>query len=336
MSKSIVMHGVVEYVEGSTENVDYGDSADAGRIKVRLDSDGDGKSTGKLVYAFPLLPKTFQTIPKVGEGVFILTSNGDPYGGQRYYIGPIISQPQFMENCPYKKGRGSAVSLLSTAKPSVVKPKTGISHSKLTKGSFPDVRDVALVGRGQEDIILKYRANNADNYCGDTSEIDLRAGIRLKASDSSVPFLEGNVVFNNSSPGYIQVKYASKGLGGLSTVPNDSIPSKYESVKKREANSLVNIVADKINLISFQDVNQSRENLTNNETLITEKKIDEIMSNLHMAVYGDELVTLLKLIVKALKEHVHHFSTLPPDPVALANLTDDKFEAILSPNVRIS
>lgn len=333
-NSSIIMHGEVMYVEGSSNPVQLPDDANAGRIKVKMDSDRD-KTVNDLPWAFPLLPKTIQSLPKVGEGVFVLTAKINSNDSQRYYIGPIISQPQFQTYCSYSKGKGDAMSLLTSAKGEKNNPLTAISHSKsITKGSFPEEDDVALVGRGQEDIVLKYKGG--DKVFGDTSEIDLRAGIRFDASKSGVNYLKGNVGFNDTNPSYIQLKYKSTGLAGLNKGSGDVLVNKYESPSKRSANSLVNVVGDKINLISLKDTSQAKENLVDNEALLVEDKIDEVMSNLHRAVYGDELVYLLKLIVQALKNHVHHFSTLPPDTVALTEVTNYNIENILSPHVRLS
>ena len=62
------------------------------------------------------------------------------------------------------------------------------------------------------------------------------------------------------------------------------------------------------------------------------------MSQLHRSVYGDELVNLLKLIVKALSTHTHSYSMLPPTIIGteLEELQGYPYEKLLSPNVRIS
>ena len=50
---------------------------------------------------------------------------------------------------------------------------------------------------------------------GSTSEIDIRAGIRVEPTDNSIKYLKGNVVFNPDSPSYIQVKYKANGMCGI-------------------------------------------------------------------------------------------------------------------------
>jgi hypothetical protein len=338
MDKSLFILGEVVFVEGSRETPSS-DDLSAMRIKVRVDTD-KGISVGDLPYAFPMLPKVFHVVPKLGEGVLVLNSELGNFKSQRYYIGPVISQPQFMERSVYNGGRGNAVSLLSTRKTDCEEPLDGINREPdVTNGSYPRVEDVAVLGRGQEDIILKYKAN--DRKYNETSEVDIRAGIKLKPSDSSVKFIKGNVVFNESNPGYIQVKFRKNGLSGLKDGTGDLIPMKYEDKEVRQGSSIVNVVADKINLISHKDSNHFGTAICDRESLVDENKIDEIMSMLHRSVYGDELVELLKLIVKALREHTHPFPMKPPvlvgtDIEQIGRIDEDYYERLLSPNVRIS
>lgn len=325
---SLVGLGEVEYVEGGS--FAFSDDANAGRIKVRVDSDGN-KTTEELAYAFPLLPKSLHILPQIGEGVLVFTSKAGNFDSQRYYVGPIISQPQFNSRCTYEKGRGDAVSLLQDKKAPAKSPLEALSRAgEPVRGSFPERNDVALLGRGREDVICRYRETEK------VSEVDIRAGIRLEPSDLSVKFVKGNVLFNHVDPAYIQVKHKQGGLSGLKESPYDNDISKYESTDVREANSAVNIVADKFNFISNKT--NLGEIVTDSEQMIKEEDIDYVMSHLHRGVYGDELITLLKLMVKALFQHTHPFSMLPPTVggTPLAELADYPYEKILSPNFRIS
>lgn len=334
MKKSGLILGRVEYVEGSS-SFPLPDDADAWRIKVRLDDDGD-VDVASLPWAFPLNPKVIQSIPQVGEGVFVITSEIGNNGSQRFYSGPIISQPQYQAFCDYGiDGRGPATSLLTNGKPYGVNTLASISKRKdLTYGSFPNIKDIAILGRGQEDVVLKYRKkeNNIE------SEIDMRAGIRLEPSDDSIKYLKGNVVFNNVNPSYIQIKHGTNGICGIKKGTGDSYDSKYESPSKRSGNGVVNIVADKINLISHKDTNGFGEKIADRENLVREGELDDIMSLLHRSVYGDELIILLKKIVNVLATHTHPYNMLPPtvEGTELKSLVEYPYENIISPNVRIS
>lgn len=292
MNDVILKMGQVESIE---------DEADGLRIKARIAQDG-GKDIKDIPYAFPLLPKTIRTVPKVGECVLIITSKVGNTESNRYYIGPIISQPQFQEYDDYSYGRGSAVSLLQGG---VVEPLEKISNYDDTTGAFPDVNDVSIVGRNTEDIILKQ------------GEIDLRCGIRGKSFGDNN--LVGDVVFNMQSPSYLQLKYKT-GIG---------------TSKGQEANSVANIVSDKINLISHKDPNSF--NLTDNKELIKSSEMDEIMSKLHQLPYGDILVEVLKKLVNAITNHVHPYPGLPPcKDQYITEVLGTDLNTILSDNVRIS
>ena len=59
-----------------------------------------------------------------------------------------------------------------------------------TRGAFPSNGDVAVVGRGAEDVILKYDKST------NTSEVDLRAGIRGEPTNSDNKNMIGNIIFS--------------------------------------------------------------------------------------------------------------------------------------------
>lgn len=294
MKDFIIKMGHVESVE---------DSADGLRIKARLSQDGR-ISTNDLPYSYPLLPKTFRTVPKVGEGVLIFLSEISNNFSNRYYIGPIISQDQKLEYDPYDYGRGTSISLLQGGE---IGPLTKLSKYEETNGSFPKITDVSVVGRKGEDIILK------------EDEIDLRCGIRTESLNNSDNNLVGNIIFNNINPSYIQLKY-KRAIGHSPT---------------QEADSVINLVADKINIISHKDVNQF--NLTDKTELIKTSELDDIMKNLHKLAYGDELVKALNIIRDAITNHVHPYPGMPPcSDTYIMNLLAYDFNDILSDNVRIS
>lgn len=283
------------------------------RVRAKLPND---KTTDKkmIPWAFPLLPKTLQSIPKVGESVLIL--NEDSANSQRYYIGPIISQPQFNTFAPKKKG----TSLLNS---SDTEPLERISNNANTTGAFPKSTDVAVVGRGAEDIIL--RTNGGDGGSTDIikdSEIQIRAGVRGAPINDPNPNMVGNIIFNDIDPAYIQLKY----MHGLATKPS------------HEANSMVNIVANRINIMSNKD-DDVAHNLKDKESMISSEKMDEIMDNLHQVPKGDKLVELLTIMKGCILEHIHPWAGMRQcgDWVGFINkLEGYDINSILSEFVRIS
>lgn len=284
-------------------------------LRVRAKIPNDKTNDTKIIpWAFPLLPKTFQSIPKVGEAVLILSENSSE--SQRYYIGPIISQPQYNTYALKKFG----TSLLKTHD---TDPLERISNNDSTTGSFPKSSDVAIVGRGAEDILL--RANNGSGELTDSvneSEIQLRAGIRSEATNESNPNMIGNIIFNGTDPAYIQLKY-KKGLA---------------KKQNQESNSIINMVANRINIMSNKDDNIAH-NLRDQNLMIADEKMDEIMSQLHQVPMGDKLVELLKIMKGCIMHHVHPWAGMEQcgDWGGYINKLDGyDIESILSKYVRIS
>lgn len=293
--------GTVREVETSYSK----DDACGLRVRAELQCD-KAKSTLDIPWAFPLLPKTIQSVPKVGECVFVLLDNLNDVNSQRYYIGPIISQPQYFSWCE----KEDATTLL---KNSERKPLTSINQSPDTVGSFPQAKDVALIGRGQEDVTLK--SDESTN----TSEVDIRAGIRYPTYDKTNTDIHGNVVFNEVDPAYIQVKRKNNW--------------------SKEGNSMVNIVANAINIMSNRD-DEISDNLHDRSTLVNENAIDEgVIDKLHQVPKGDELVKLLELMKNCILTHVHPWPGIPTcgdNGGYLEELKNCDMSKILSEHVRVS
>ncbi len=300
----VLMIGKVREVE----NTHSKDGADGLRVRAEILQD-KAKKMADIPWAFPLLPKALHIVPKVGESVLVITDRlGDNYS-QRYYIGPIISQPQFMDYCNSE----NATTLLQG---SMLNPIGMISNNDATRGSFPNNEDVSVVGRGSEDVTLKYNGTTK------SSEIDIRAGIRQAPTTDQGDDIKGNVVFNEIDPAYIQVKR------------KDGLASK----QGHDANSLVNIVADRINIMSNRDDSISHD-IHDKETLVNEERIDDVMDSLHQVPMGDKLVELLELMRGAILNHVHPWSGMKQcgDWHEYVNkLTSYDINSILSDYVRIS
>lgn len=213
------------------EVVDVSDDTDGGRIKARLIPEDNRKSNEKLPYAFPLLPKLIHVKPKIGEAVvIILTETGNPES-IRYYIGPIIAQPQNMEKSAF------GVESLSLYPGALKKPDVAPSTNPDSHGAFADNKDVAIYGRKKNDIIFS------------DDDIKIRCGSRLK--DQTV---NGGIVFNRLDPAYIHLKHSDNTRGETDNT--------YRST--------ATIVADNINLISNQSkypykTNDKNDLITDNE-----------------------------------------------------------------------
>ena len=285
------------------ENVYSKEGTDGMRVRAELSQDRT-KKVEDIPWAFPLLPKVFHVVPKVGEAVLVFTDLSNNNVTQRYYIGPIISQPQYMEY----NGKDNA---LSNLKSGFFKTIERISNYDATRGSFPNNEDVAVVGRGSEDVTLKF--DNASKK----SEVDLRAGIR-KASAFGDNALIGNIMFNDVDPAYIQLKY-KKNLA-------------------KDVSSVANIVADRINLMSNKDNNVS-DGIHDKDALVKDEDTEKIMERLHQVPMGDKLVELLEVMKGAIMHHVHPWAGMEQcgDWSGYINkLEGYDISSILSKYVRIS
>ena len=303
MAAPLLKIGKVSEVENSMTK----DGTGAMRIRVRFPHDNEPGNDKNLPWVWPLLPKAFQTAPKIGEAVLVMNTDPSFPNSQRYYIGPIISQPQYQ----YKNSYDDATTML---KGEMHEPIASIDTNPDAKGSFPKQTDVAVVGRKSEDIILR------------DSEINIRAGIRQKPAETNGMRDQGYIIFNNINPAYIQLKFNDNGsfTGDANGVYHSS----------------VNIVADKINLISNNDKSSKvTDNIHDPDELITNDKLPSIMNELHQVPLGDKLVYLLKIMRGAIMNHVHPWAGMQQcgDWAGYVPLLEKyDIDSILSDDVRIS
>lgn len=297
--------GEVEEVEDKYSK----DGFDGLRVRAKLEQD-DPEHTNDIPWAFPLLPKMIHVLPKKGEAVLVFVEEEHGHvknSGIRYFLGPIISQDQYRDYSP-KEG---ATSLMMSHK---LNPIQKITNYAITNGAFPKQEDVAVVGRGKEDIILKYNDKS--------SEVDIRAGIRGEPTNSDDPNFFGNIIFNGIDPAYIQLKFKN----GIATGQDHA------------ANSVINMVANRINIMSNRDDAISHD-LRDQDSLVPDDKMDAIMDSLHQVPKGDELVKLLELMKGAIMHHVHPWAGMEQcgDWAGFINeLKKFDIPSILSKYVRIS
>ena len=168
------------------EVVSVTDVTKSGRIRVRITGVDDTIiNDSKLPLCAPLLPKYLLTLPKVGECVFIFqheyneSSPTASFKSNRYWVGPLITQPDKLNEEPYN----NALSILPDGYVKLKDPK-------LEKGTYGENEDIILQGRYNTDIIQKDR------------EIWIRAGKTV----------DGNPKKFNKDLAYIQLKYGGSKL----------------------------------------------------------------------------------------------------------------------------
>jgi hypothetical protein len=294
------------------------DTQNLGRIKVRIKGSptaggDDGILDIDLPYAFPMIPKHFASVPKIGEAVWIFVFDKNSQHADRIYIGPIISQPDKLsfDDAKFTALRGFSFGATT--------PNVNVNTIPQLRGIFPDLEDISVQGRYNTDITQK---NN---------EIVLRAGkfeVIPITSQSTYGFQ-----FNTKTQAFIQMK-------------NDVVverPSKNNSETKK--GTITTIVANKINLITH-DNGSPRFNITGQDTLISDEEMDKILTEAHQMVFGDVLLEYLILLKEALFSHVHNGNGKSPTDLttsgnkqALAlfkSKANDLEKAMLSLNVRIN
>lgn len=295
------------------EVVSIDDYNGGGRIKARVLPVDKFRSKDKIPYAFPLMPKMLHVKPKVGEAVIVL-SNDNLVNAQRFYIGPIISQEQYLYKDNFFAG---ATTLL---KGGLKKPDVAVENQKVALGTIAKDDDIAIYGRRNCDMIL------SDN------DIRIRCGARLTDPDA-----EDKLVFNKNAPAFIKLKYYPEPLRMEATTYGDK---QYEHL---DTNSVVTIVGDKINLISPNG--NPYVDVTDIEEGISDKQMKTILKNCHKLPYGDILVDYLYSFYQMFKSHTHKYDNMKPCPDKNSNAFDAKFQMgspkllgdiLLSKDIRIN
>lgn len=168
------------------------------------------------------------------------------------------------------------------------------------EGGYPDREDVAVQGRNNADLIFK------------DSEVRLRCG--FKKEPNGLP--KNSLLFNKEDLSYIQMKY-----------------KRMKDNKDREFSSCINIVADRINLLSHDSTTPFT--LNDKKELIDEKEMLRILKEAHPIIYGDKLVDFLKLLIEVIRTHTHAFPMSPPClTTPQVNVMNTDLDAMLSQSIK--
>jgi hypothetical protein len=140
--------------ENAVRNIYYGevvsidDPNEGGRIRVKIPDFDNKTGNDQLPFAYPMLPKFFWIIPQVGEVVRVFIEDTRYPQRGRHWMGSIISQPQ-------KIGYDGYFTALSTSNVATINTEPNPSSYPDAFGVFPDLKDVAILGRNNSDLILK-------------------------------------------------------------------------------------------------------------------------------------------------------------------------------------
>lgn len=130
------------------EVISIDDPTDGGRIKVRIEKFDVKLLNENLPWAFPLIPKFFHSFPKIGEVVRIFLEDIRYPERGRFWTGSVISQPQKIEF-------DGLYTATSTTDRALTNPLKAPSRYPDAEDVFPDKEDVAILGRYNNDVILK-------------------------------------------------------------------------------------------------------------------------------------------------------------------------------------
>lgn len=262
-----------------------------------------------LPWAFPLMPKMLHIKPKVHESVLIIETGGTN-AKQRFYIGPIISQPHKMHFDHY----ATANSTLNGGKASKY---PSLDTNPKANGVYSNDDSISIYGRANSDLILN------DN------DASLRCGVRLTDNLN-----RGNISLNRENPSYMLLKRYN-----VTPLSDDDGFIDYNT-----SLSTSTVVADNITLVSTKnkdglskqliDIIQSDSNVTSNDK---SNAMKEIIEKAHALPYGDKLLDFLILFMNAFTSHTHKALGSQPVPDDAFNKlqTYDKGQ-ILCKNIKIS
>ena len=279
------------------------DTLGANRIQVRIIGVDDAVSLNNLPFAFPMVQKQLHVVPKVGETVLIFLPDLKNPNIDRMYIGPIISQPQFL----FKDS--DLYSAKSTLDSGIKEPQPSPFTIPENRGVYPNVNDIALQGRDNSDVVLKEK------------EVLIRAG----QFDASVA--RGDIPrFNKVNPSYIQIKH------DVTLVP-------VTENTNAETGGAINVVSNKINLLTHKN-GSPRFVLNDQDSTISDLELQKIISEAHPLVFGDDLIEFLQVLIEAFINHVHAYPGLKPQDASGANdidrLLEYDLQSFLSKNIKIN
>lgn len=285
------------------------------RIKVRVvskDNEGGlfgGKDRDKLnenlIYCYPLMPEFFHVRPipaQVDETGNIITQ------GEMVWV--ILENPSDESAPRYWVGPiiSSQLKLKFQAYSEALQMTdiTPFNTNLATNNDFkvdallPGTADVAIQGRDDADLILK------------TRQVILTAG----------KFKPNSIIPNDVSPSNIT----------LTQVDNN----KFGNLKTF---SQANIQSSNINI--FSPIGKFRENsLAKFEINENLESFGSLAKSLHPAVFGDELIKLLDIIIRVLLTHIHTpqnpLLPTPDSEILLGYTVQGQLQNIISNIVRIN
>ena len=271
------------------------------------------ENTTEIPWCTPLLPKHIQMLPKKGELVKVIIFDLDSEKTNRTWVGPVISDKT-------KMGFQSSATSGDIIQTSLLKKRLkntsegrklkngGFKVGEFT-GGFPEKSDIALMSRGNADIVLP-NPKFGDGLLNLSGEVIIRAG--------KFKFNTQKLELNTTNPGYIRLKV---------TDPTSDNPKTRTMV-----------FSDSITLYSYSNEKVGKIYRTPLDPIMgTDDEMVEGHNSLSPLIRGDVLVEFLDLLKDYVKNHNHPYHK---HPATNANSKEqiEKFdlERLLSRGIRIN
>tara|TARA_R110002020_G_scaffold447550_3_gene659935 strand:- start:38 stop:1348 length:1311 start_codon:yes stop_codon:yes gene_type:complete len=229
-------------------------------------------------------------------------------------------------------------------------PKTNIKVKidTITAGSPEGLRNDAPPARYKQDDVIRTDLfiRITDIKTGDEKSIfEEQFNTGTNSREDALKSAQNYI--NNQGLKQYQIKSDSidlikiyKGSNGIAT-SNDLTPREVvknvpdtKLIKNEDkSSSVVNVVANKINLLSHDG--PKKFELSDPEGLITDDEQEKINNESQSIVYGDKLVEFLELVQKYVKLHVHPYNGIKADPSTITtDVTGFELDTLLNKNIK--
>jgi hypothetical protein len=301
------------YLARVVDNIDF---ANMGRIKAEIidfdettgeERGGKDRFDNTSKYAYPLIPQFVNIMPRIDELVYVILENPKDQSSRRFYLGPIRS---------VRYGQSTFESTASANDMFNNSNFNGRGLTKVVNDTITRINDdnIYIKGKDDADVILKPK------------EVMIRAGSLVNNT-----FQE-----NKTTACKIQLKQFD------AVIENDEVV--------KPAYSQTNIIGSNINLISSDSSSAQNRSLNESGNLSDSSNVEkttnpnlevygEQAKKLHPLVLGDELVKVLKLLIRFCLNHRHTPQEIPYGPEQEIEdlnelLADETIQKILSKSVR--
>tara|TARA_R110002110_G_scaffold31536_2_gene110914 strand:+ start:21 stop:1340 length:1320 start_codon:yes stop_codon:yes gene_type:complete len=184
-------------------------------------------------------------------------------------------------------------------------PSSRYKESDVNKTTFTITFTKSALGIIQPPTTLSFNGQSSRDLAVSTAKtfIDTRKGTEWRINSSALDILKE---FPNYDEDGKTAVYSITPTEAKETITEVKLVANDE-----KKSSVINIVADKINLISH--IGDNTYELSNPKSLITDDEQEVINNTAQPLVYGNHLLKFLELVKEYINEHVHAYHGIPAD-----------------------